>query len=135
MLESAEPMAETRTADLATPPNLHIGWKVYGCTIGTVLLAGVPTVSAVIRGRLPTPTILQALLLFVGFAVVGFCVGLLLSSKDFFDERLAAGYRVGFPFRQIFCSGIWSLMLFWIPAVIAIVLVGLMVAINLQYGV
>lgn len=127
-------MTKRVSIDLATPPNLHIGWKVYACTVGTVLIAGVPAVGAIVSGRLPTPTVFQAALLLFGIAITGFCIGILLSLKDYFDDRLASGDRVGFPYRQIFCSGVWSLIFFWIPAVIATVFVALMVSINLQYG-
>ncbi|SMP74424.1 hypothetical protein SAMN06265222_117131 [Neorhodopirellula lusitana] len=121
--------------DSATPPRLHIGWKIYACTIGTVLIAGVPLVREVFRERLPVPSVLQAVSLFLGLATGGFILGLLFSLKDYFEERHSAGQHVPFPFRQAFCGGLWSLFLFWVPLAFAAVIVILAISIHLQFGV
>jgi hypothetical protein len=118
--------------NFATPVGLHIGWKVYGCTVGTVLVVCLPAIAKILRGQLPTPNLLQATLMLIGVASVGFLLGLLFAAKDYFTERISAGYHVAFPFRHIFCCGMRSLLLFWIPSALAIVVIVLAFSLRIK---
>lgn len=67
------------------------------------------------------PIIIAAI--FGGSAIVGAVLGAALSLKDVVQSRLADGKPVAFPLRALFGFGIWSLLLVWVPGIIALTLV------------
>jgi hypothetical protein len=116
-----------RLQELATPDDLGVRWKVYACTVGTILIVGVSVVMAMVQGQLPKPNFFQGFQLLIGTATVGAGIGVLLAVKDYVHSRIANQIAVSLPLRLAFGFGIFSLLLFWIPCAITITFVAVCV--------
>ncbi|MCR9199659.1 MAG: hypothetical protein NXI04_13520 [Planctomycetaceae bacterium] len=93
--------------------------KTIGAAVATPVVVAVMAIRGSRRGgaMLPKdPSVIAAIL--CGCAVVGACLGGLLSLKDVVQTRLGEGKPVAFPFKMLFGFGIWSLLLVWFPGII-----------------